>query len=784
MWSHFFRMFYRNLRKSWQYSLINSLGLAFGLTSVILIVLFVFHEWSYDRFHENSQNKYRLLVEYRHKDGNQLSNELTAAFGLLLTEAIPEIRNMCRTTSGESGFFYHEGAVIETKDLLYADSTFFNFFNFNLLEGNPNDVLSGVQKIVLSETLASAIFKDEDPIGKTVTLNGDATFLVTGIVKKPMSQSSIEFDAIMSFETLYQDKSRHMGINGGNQYPTFIELHGGSEKHQMEAKMQTVIDEKVNKDLEGTGFSMHVVLQELTDMHLNTIDPNAPMARMLSMLVLVAFFILLTACFNFTNLATASGLRRSVEISIKKTIGATRKQLVFQYLGESFLLSLFAFLLALMFAEVLLPAFNTLTGAELTLRGSHPGFLPLMFLLVVFTAFVAGIYPSFYLSALKPVKILKGSMPTGRKNSLFAKLLIVLQFVIAAFFINSAWVIYSQLQYISHFDKGFKSKNLAAVVLPPGTSFSQTEFIRQAFLEQPAVASCGALSELPGGGVTMNGYLPEGHFQPVMIHVMDIDTSFLSVFGLQIKAGRNFRFPSTTDQKAYIVNETFVKHFNYDDPIGKIIRRDGDYPIIGVVSDFHFAPIHSRIEPLLLTMHPYDGYNYLTVRLMTSSAEGIAQLEKVWRKQFPDKPFIAFPLEAYLEQSYIRERQLGQMIYWSTALALFIAAMGLFGLSALSLQQRIKELGIKKILGASSWRLILSTTGNFSMLIFIANCITVFPVYLSMDFYLSNFSYHVPIHPWMFVLNAVFAWAIAMISIGIQAWKASRINLLEVIKYE
>ncbi|MDP2237288.1 MAG: ABC transporter permease [Bacteroidales bacterium] len=784
MWSHFFRMFYRNLRKSWQYSLINSLGLAFGLTSVILIILFVFHEWSYDRFHENSQNKYRLLVEYRHKDGNQLSHELTAAFGPMLSEILPEIHSICRITVEESGFFYQEGAVIETKNLLYADSTFFAFFNFELLEGNPNEVLSGVQKIVLSETLASAIFKDADPIGKTVSLNGDATFLVTGIVKNPKSHSSIEFDAIMSFETLYQDKSRHMGINGGNQYPTFIELQDGSEKQQTATKMQAVIDEKVNKELEGTGFSLHVVLQELTDIHLNTIDPNAPMVSMLRMLMLVAFSILLTACFNFTNLATASGLQRSVEISIKKTIGATRKQLVFQHLGESFLLSFFAFVLALMFAEILLPAFNALTGAALTLTGSHPWFLPFMFLLVVFTAFVAGIYPAFYLSALEPTKILKGNMPTGRKNSIFAKMLIVLQFVIAAFFINSAWVIYSQLQYISHFDKGFKSKNVIAVVLPPGTNLSQTEYIRQTILQQPAVASCAAVSELPGGGVTMNGYLPEGHFQPVMIHVMDVDTSFLSVFGLQIKAGRNFRIPSATDQKAYIVNETFVKRFNYDDPIGKIIQRDGNYPIIGVVSDFHFAPIHSTIAPLLLTMHPYDGYNYLAVNLMTSSAEGMTQLEQVWRKQFPDKPFIAFPFEAYLEQSYVREQQLGKMIYWSTALALFIAAMGLFGLSALSLQQRIKELGIKKILGASSWQLTFSVIGNFSLLILIANCITIFPVYLGMDFYLSNFSYHVPIHPWMFVLNALFAWAISMVSIGIQAWKASRINLLEVIKYE
>jgi putative ABC transport system permease protein len=784
MWAHFFWMFYRNLRKSWQYSLINILGLAFGLTSVILIVLFVFHEWSYDQFHENSQNKYRLLVEYRHKDGNQLSHELTAAFGPMLSEVIPEIRGVCRTTMAESGYFYHEGAVIETENLLFADSTFFNFFNFELLEGNPNEVLRGIQKIVLSETLASSIFKDADPIGKTVSLNGESTFIVTGIVRKPKAPSSIEFDAIMSFETLYQDKSRHMGINGGNQYPTFIELQQGASKHQLMPKMQAVVDEKVNKDMEGTGFSMQVVLQDLTDIHLNTIDPNAPMVSMLRMLMLIAFFILLTACFNFTNLATASGLRRSVEISIKKTIGATRKQLVLQYLGESFLLSLIAFLLALIFAENLLPSFNTLTTAELAMKGSHPWFLPIMFLLVVFTAFVAGIYPAFYLSALKPVKILKGNVSTGRKNSFFAKMLIVLQFVIAAFFINSAWVIYSQLQYISHFDKGFTSKNVVAVVLPKGTNIPQTEFIRQAILEQPSVASCGAVSELPGGGVTMNGYLPEGHFQPVMIHVMDVDTSFIRVFNLKITSGRNFRYGSTTDQKAYIVNETFVKHFNYDDPIGKIIRRDGDYPIIGVVSDFHFAPIHSKIEPLLLTIHPYDGYNYLAVRFLTSSAEGIGQLEQVWRKQFADKPFVAYPVEAYLEESYIREQQLGKMIYWSTALALFIAGMGLFGLSALSLQQRIKELGIRKILGASSWRLIFSATGNFSMLILIANCIIVFPVYLIMDFWLSNFSYHVHIHPYMFILNAVFAWTVAMISIGIQAWKASRIDLIEVIKYE
>lgn len=784
MWVHFFWMFYRNWRKSWQYSLINILGLAFGLTSVILIVLFVFHEWSYDQFHENSHNKYRLLVEYRHKDGNQLSHELTAAFGPMLMAETPEIRRMCRTTKAEPGYFYHEGAVIEAENLLYADSSFFNFFNFELLDGNPDNVLSGVQKIVLSETLASAIFKEADPIGQTLLVNGNVSFLVTGIVKKPKAQSSITFDAILSFETLYQDKSRHMGINGGNQYPTFLELQEGTSGNQLVSKMQPIIDEKVNKDMEGTGYSLHLMLQELTDIHLNTIDPDAPMVSMLRMLMLVALFILLTACFNFTNLATASGLRRNVEISIKKAIGATRNQLIIQYLGEAFLHSLLAFLFALLLAELLLPYFNTLTNVELTLTASNPWFLPLMFLLVVFTAFVAGLYPAFYLSAMKPVAILKGNIPTGRKNSLFAKLLIVLQFVIAAFLMNSAWVIYSQLQYISHFDKGFTSANVFAVVLPQGTGISQTDFIRQKFLELPAVASCGAVSELPGGGVTMNGYLPEGHFQPVMIHVMDVDTSFLSVFNLQIKKGRNFASGSASDQKAYLVNETFVKQFNFDDPVGKIIRRDGDYPVIGVVSDFHFAPIHSSIQPLLLTMHPYDGYQYLAVRFNASSTENMTQLEAIWRKHLPDKPFVALPVEAYLEESYMRERQLGQMIYWSTAFALFIAAMGLFGLSALSLQQRVKELGIKKILGASSWQLIVSATGNFSMLILIANAITMIPVYLSMDFWLSNFSYHVPIYPSMFLLNALFAWTIAMISIGFQAWKASRVNLVEVIKYE
>jgi putative ABC transport system permease protein len=760
--------------------------MAAGLAVSILILLYVFNEFNYDLFHDQSEHIYRVNLIYKQQEHNYGSPAIPAAVGPSLYETFPEMDKFCRITQTEKGYLLYESKVFEADKILYADSSFFSLFSFYLEKGNPVDALSGINKVVISSTLAMQMFGQANPLGKLIQLNGQQNWIVSGVMKPAPPNSSIQFDVLLSFETRYNDHSLSMGWNGGNQYQTFVLVNSSFNSEHFKKKLPEFLYENINKDLEGTGFSVDLLLEPISDIHLGSAVSGSNNAlQNLRIFTLIACFILLMACFNFTNIATASSLRRAKETGIKKVLGASKYSLIRQHLAESVFMSLIAFFGAVLLIELILPYYNALIGKDLRLSDVSLRFHFLLVLLVLLTGLTAGIYPAFYLSSFTPVKVLKGSFDNMKRKYLLPKILVIIQFLVASVLISCSLIIFLQLKYLNSFDKGFESDKVITIALPSKTAQQSVEVLKQEIKSLSQVINCGALTDLPGTGVSMNGYIPEGLDNPVMINVMDVDENALDVLGIQIINGRNFDPSFVNDKKAYLVNETFTKHFNYDEPLGKHIQRDGNLPIIGVVKDFHFNPLYEPLKPLIITMHPYDGFNFLVIRVKHPINDNLTNsIYSLWRKYLPNDPFILNPLNSYVIEVYQNEYNLGHLLTWFTVIGLLIATMGLFGLVGLIISQQLKQLGIRKILGASSFHLLFHTVSNFSLLVIIANILAFIPVWIFMDEWLANFSTHITMSVWLFPITIIFCLLLAWVAILWQVVQVKRISLINVVKYE
>ncbi|MBG0781041.1 MAG: ABC transporter permease [Bacteroidales bacterium] len=786
MTRHFIIVFLRTLKRQWQYSLINLISMAIGLAVTTLILLYVFNEYSYDRFHDQAESLHLVTLNYQQQEHKFVTPTIPAAVGPSLFETFPEIITFCRTTQPEKGYLLYENKAFEADKIMYADTSFFSLFSFHLINGQPAEALNGINKAVLSDALAEQLFGNLNPIGQLIQLNGQENWIVSGVVKRAPQNSSIQFDVLLSFETLYNNPGLHMDWNGGNRYSTFVKLSKPFNEEVFRKKLPDFLYEKLNKQLENSGFTVDLLLEPLKDIHLHpSVSESNKALSNLHIFTLVAFIVLLIACFNFTNISTASSLRRAKEIGIKKVLGATKNSLIRQFLAESVLMSLIAFLGALLLIELILPYYNALIGKNLRLADAPAVFQLSMILLFICSGLVSGIYPAFYLSSFRPIKALKGAFDNVKKRHLLPKSLVFVQFLAASVLISCTLIIYLQLNYLMSFDKGFESDHVVTIALPSASAKKAVEVLKQEISSLPQVNNCGAVTDLPGTGLSMNGYKPEGIENPVMIHVMDVDGKALDVFGIKIINGRNFDPSFAADKKAYLVNETFVRTFNYKNPLGKTIQREGNFPIIGVVKDFHFNSLHEPLKPLIITMHPYEGYYYLVINIDQPINETLTNsIQNIWRTNLPNDPFIFNTLNTYLGKAYQDEKKLGDLLAWFTVIGLLVATMGLFGLAGLRINQQLKELGIRKILGASPLQLLLFTGGNFSLLVISANILAIIPVWLFMEEWLSNFSAHIPLPFWIFPLTLSFCLFLAWISIFWQALQANRIALINVVNYE
>lgn len=790
MLKHFLTTGLRNFWRNKSSTILNIFGLAIGMATTLLILEYVLNELSYDRFHKNKDDIYRVIINEEKEGIISPTACLTAATAPSMAEEFPEVDHFVRFSNPTGGYFSFGDKKFQLESITFADSALFDVFSFPLRMGNPQKALAEPYQVVLSESSARKIFGNENPLGNVIRLNGEDNLTVTGVIADFPKNSHLNFDALVSFSTLYLNPNYYLDWDGGYNYFSYIKLVKGADINALKAKFPAFMEKNINYKYRQFGFILHLDIQLLERIHLFSkkdkgIDEEGNLQG-LYIFSSIAIFILLIACINFMNLTTARSLSRAREIGLRKVSGAARRNIIFQFLFETLLISLFAFLASILLVDVFQGKFNQLMGKDLSFFG--PAALKMIsgvILLILLTSLAAGAYPAWYMSRFPPLLSIKATMVSGKGKSVLRNILVVFQFVISIILIIITLVIYSQMRFINSRPLGFDRENVIVIPMLSEKTMLNYTAVKDAFSRIPQVNGTGASSEIPGYGFTMNGYVPEGFKDPVMIHVVDIDADYLDVMGIPVVQGRGFDPVSKADSSAFLINETLASQFNWDNPVGKTFSRDGKHKVIGVVSDFHFASLHQTIQPLIITKQPWLGYNYLSVRIQPENQEEtIKKLEAAWLNVVPDEPFTFFPQKQYIKGAYTGAQRTGEAILWFSLLAIFIAGLGLLGLANFTFNQRKKEIGIRKVLGAESGNIARKVTFDFLRLVFMASLLALPAAWWIMDKWMENFAYRTYISFWIFLVPVIIVTILAWLTIYFQVRKLANTNPVDVLKFE
>jgi putative ABC transport system permease protein len=790
MLKHFLINALRNFGRNKSSTIFNILGLSIGMATTMLILEYVVHELSYDRFHKNKDDIFRVIVN-QEKDGEiSPTANITAAVAPSMAEDFPEIEHFVRFSNPEGGFLTFGEKKIQLENLTFADSALFDVFSFPLLAGNPKKALTEPYQVVLTETMAGKLFGTEDPLGNVIRLNGADNLVVAGIIADFPGNSTLVFDALISFSTLYLNPDYYLDWDGGYNYFSYVKLAKGADIKSLKAKFPDFMEKNINYKYREFGINLHLDLQQLDRIHLfSKKDKNIDEEGNLQSVYIfssITLFILLIACINFMNLTTARSLSRAREIGLRKVSGASRKSIIFQFLFETLLISLAAFLVSILIVDLFQGKFNQLMGKDLTIFGAQAMIMIVgVLVMVLLTSLAAGSYPAWYMSRFPPLLSIKGTMVSGKGKSVLRNILVVFQFVISIVMVILTLVIYSQMNFISSRPLGFNRENVIIIPMMSEKAMMNFQALKDEFSRIPQVTGAGASSDIPGYGFTMNGYFPEGFKEPVMIHVLDVDADYLDVMGIPVIEGRGFDKASNSDSMAFLVNESLAKKLGWENPVGKTIIRDGKHKVIGVVADFHYASLHQDIQPLIITKQPWLGYNLLSVRTLPENLDQtIQQMEAAWTSVIPDEPFTFFPQEEYVAEAYAGEKNTGEAIFWFSLLAIFIAGLGLLGLANFTFNQRKKEIGIRKVLGAESGQIARKVTFDFLRLVFTASILALPVAWWLMDKWLESFAYKAHISFSIFFIPILIVATLAWLTIFFQVRKLANTNPSDVLKFE
>lgn len=787
----------RNLKRNLSFTIINVIGLSVAIAITIVSLLYISNEFSYDQFHKNKDRIYRVILKSEStSEGTTTSSVATAGIGPSLLEEIPEIESMLRLSNHSNCFFSYDEKIYPANNMMYADSTFFQLFSFKLLLGNPKDVLAQPYSAVLTRSFARKTFNDEqDALGKTLRLNSKDNVLITGIAEDPPIQSHLQFDVLISFSSLYQDPQMHLGWNGGHDYYTYILLKEKAELLQVEERLAPILEKNINYLYRQFGDTWSLLFQPLVKAHLFSdfdwdISTRGNL-KFIFILFTITIFVLFIACINFINLTTAAALSRMKEVGIRKVVGASRSQIIWQFLTETIILTIVSLVLAFFIIEIaqtFLPSILNDPYLVEQIRIYNSSFLriaAIMIFVLLFVGVVAGSYPAIYMSNFQAVKVLKGHLGLSGNKPVLRSLLIVFQFTISAVLMLCTLIILSQINYLLKQDLGYNPENKLIVSLGSESSANSYQALKSAFVSIAGVEHAGASSNIPGHGFTMNGYIPEGLTEPIMIHALDIDYDYLNTMGINLVQGRNFSKEFGTDQEAYIINQALAKQMGWENSIGKTISRDGDHKVIGVVKDFHYSSLHNNIEPLLITLQPWRGYGFITIKYSgNDEKELIRQLEKKWKSIIPNEDFNYFFLDFYIREAYREEASFVWILASCSGLALFIASLGLFGLAAFITRQRSREMAIRKVFGAGIKKIFVLFSAGFVKWVLIANIIAIPIAYFIMDSWLQYFIYHGGMQFWIFVVTILFCLFLTLVIILFQILRLNKLNPIDFIRYE
>ncbi|MGA3245601.1 MAG: ABC transporter permease [Bacteroidota bacterium] len=770
------------------YSIINILGLAVGIAATLLILSYVEFELSYDNFQKNGGSLYRISVMTT-KEGKVLGDgpQFTPPIGPAMLTEFPEVENFVRISNFGEATFTAGNNVLRVSDITYADTSFFDLLSFQLVAGDPRRVLVEPYSIVLTEQAALGLFGGSDPIGKMVKADNKDLFKVTGIVKAPPANSHIQYGALVSFATLYKNPNLFLDWNGGNRYITYLKLRPNALPRDVEARLPDFMWAHINRETAASGLLMKAYLQPMPRIHLFSDRDSGALRTNLTVFGLIALFILLIACVNFVNLTTARVARRSKEIGMRKVLGADRSMLVKQFLSESILITLLASIVAIVLVEISFPVFRNLVAKNLDPWSVfEPRTLAGLVGIIVVVGVIAGSYPAFYLSSLQAAQTLKGPGSDPGRKGMLRGLLIVLQFGISIALIVCTVIVANQLHYMKNKDLGFNRENILRIPLIGDDAQLTSTLLKQELLRVPGVVSVSASSDVPYNDFTSNGYLPQGEQTVMMIHVVDIDDDYFKTFGINVIEGRAFSKDFPSDRSAYMVNQTLVRTLGWKNPIGKMIIRDNAHSIIGVVKDFNYAKLNSPVEPLILTQQPWRGrYDFLSVKIQSPNvAASVEAIGKVWSSLVPSTPFQYAFLDEEFDRLYKSEERFEQTFLTFSALGIFIALMGLLSLASLSTEQRTKEIGIRKALGASALSVTGLLSGYFLKWVLVANVLAWPAAYYFMSRWLEDFAYRIDITVWPFVAAGAISIVLGWLSVSFQTIRAAMTNPVEALRYE
>jgi putative ABC transport system permease protein len=793
---------FRSIIRQKSFSLINILGLTIGLSVSFLILFYVFDELSFDRFHNNPDRIYRLVVKGTLGEMNLQAAVTPKALAGKVLKDVPEVETATVFDIGSASYLLKIGEEkLYERDFLYADTSFLKIFNFPLIYGNATESLSLPYSIIISEEFAKKYYGSANPTGEFIRINEQQDYIITGVFKNLPAESHISFNFLVSMESKIKDQGGNLLENWEdlNSY-TYVKMRENSNMQDFQVKLDTILRQNVLNNERDVNVDLKIYPQKITEIHLKSnllgeIKENGDMSYIFVLLAIVSGIIII-ASINFMNLSTAKSASRAKEVGIRKILGSQKSMLIGQFLSESVMISMISFILSLAVIELSMPVFNEITGKDLSINYLSNWNLMLFFAIALLTGCFAGSYPAFYLSSFQPVKVLQNRMKVAKTGILkLRNVLVFIQFAISTGLIICTIIIYLQLDFLKTKELGFDKDSVISVEMRNSELRENASVLKEAIVKIAGVQSVSLSTTYPGRGLIGSSFTPEGidENNPWLIFSFHADEDFAEkTLRMKILQGRDFRKDFGSDTNAVLINETLNKKLGWENPIGKkivpsypegtLVKRE--FHVIGVVADFHFQSLYENVDPIMI--HLLDEPPQLLLIRMDpqQQSETLKKIEKKWSELNPDHPFNYEFLNDFFENFYYSDKRIGRILIYLSLFAIFIACIGLLGLASFTAEQRTKEIGIRKVMGASAFSISLRLSLEYLKMIILAGVLAWPASYYLMYFWLEKFSYRVQMPLWAFIASTGITTILSLIVVNFQTIKAANSNPVESLRYE